>query len=69
MLWSQLKPEHHLKRATVSAKSTPDSPVTGSGPFTGVIRLEFEHAMPCLLIGDEVHCFADWWTVELLADQ
>lgn len=69
MKWGDITPKDHGKKVSVTAKSTPKSPLRGEGPFVGKITFGRISEIPLLQIGDEVHSFAGWWDVEFLKEK
>lgn len=67
MFWYEITSKHHNRKAAVSAKSTPKSPINGEGPYIGTISCPVDNCVPVLMSSDkEVRHFARWWEVELL---
>jgi len=66
MKWKEITNEHHGKKVSVSAKSTPNSPERGEGPFVGRIVCFNPKVIPVLVQGEEVRSFAWYWDVEFL---
>lgn len=68
MYWKDITDKHNNRKVSVSAKSTPNSPYRGEGPFVGYVECPKPDSIPILNNGIELHSFAWYWEVKLLND-
>lgn len=66
MYWKNINSQHHGKKVSVSAISTPRHPDRGERPYIGYIVCPNLDSVPLLRVGNEVHTFAWYWEVEFL---
>lgn len=69
MKWGNITHKHDGLLVSVTAKSTPDSPELGEGPYEGRIKCRTAGVIPVLVDRrrlNKIHAFVDWWDVELI---
>lgn len=66
MKWNEITHEHHGRKVSVHANSTPTHPLEGDGPWVGTVMCATEGSIPLLQCAHNVRWFAAWYEVEFI---